>query len=190
MTISNGAFIALLFSSLMILQAIVVSIYMRLKNRDPLENFLMIPVTSFITFVFIVGVILPISQYGEAQYNYSKPKTIFTAKSNDRLILEYENGYGHYRINESDVIRPDDYKDMKPETSAGTVTATVITNNSKKKYEFNYAKTLRVNGNTQITKASITHVTKIQKCLFITIKDEYDAIQLDVTPTTKMATTE
>lgn len=39
MTISNGAFIALLFSSLMILQAIVVSIYMRLKNRDPLENF-------------------------------------------------------------------------------------------------------------------------------------------------------
>lgn len=86
MTISNGAFIALLFSSLMILQAIVVSIYMRLKNRDPLENFLMIPVTSFITFVFIVGVILPISQYGEAQYNYSKPKTIFTAKSNDRLI--------------------------------------------------------------------------------------------------------
>ena len=190
MTISNGAFIALLFSSLMILQAIVVSIYMRLKNRDPLENFLMIPVTSFITFVFIVGVIFPINQFGDAHYDYSKPKTIFTAKSNDRLILEYENGYGNYRINESDVLRPDDYKDIKPETPAGTVTATVITSNSKKKYEFNYAKTPRVKGNTKITKAFITHVTKTQKCLFITIKDEYDSIQFDTTSTTKIATTE
>lgn len=190
MTISNGVFIALLFSSLMILQAIVVSIYMRLKNRDPLENFLLIPVTSAITFIFVIGVLFPISQFGEAQYNYSKPKTIFTTKSNDHLILEYENGYGNYRINESDVLRPDDYKDMKPETHAGTVTATVITSNSKKKYEFNYAKTPRVKGNTKITKAFITHVTKTQKCVFITIKDEYDAIQLEATSTTKIATTE
>lgn len=70
------------------------------------------------------------------------------------------------------------------------VTATVITSNSKKKYEFDNVKANHVKGNTKITKASITHVTKTQKCLFITIKDEYDYIQFDVTLTKKIATTE
>lgn len=190
MTITSGAFMALIFSSLIILQAIIVNIYMRLKNINPLENFLILPITSVITVAFLCAVIFPINSFGEAQYNYSKPKTIFTVKSNDHLILEYENGYGNYRITESDVLRPGDYKDMKPESDNGTVTATVITNNSKKKYEFNHTKTPHVKGNTKITKASITHVTKTQKCLFITVKDEYDAIQFDTTPTKKIATTE
>ena len=157
----------------MIIHTIAVTLYLRNKRLTP-SSVLVAPLSSCVMpLLFVFFVIGPINQFGEAHYDYSKPKTIFTAKSNDHLILEYTNGFGNYRINETDVLRP-----------------TVITSNYKKKYEFDNVKATRVKGNTKITKASITHVTKTQKCLFITIKDEYDYIQFDVTPTKKIATTE
>lgn len=70
MTISNGAFIALLFSSLMILQAIVVSIYMRLKNRDPLENFLIHAQRDLFYYLSI-----PHPSFRKAFYSYRKQIT-------------------------------------------------------------------------------------------------------------------
>ena len=167
MTTTSGPFIIGLIIILMIIHTIAVTLYLRNKRLTP-SSVLVAPLSACIMpMLFVLFVIGPINQFGEAHYDYSKPKTIFTAKSNAHLILEYTNGFGNYRINE-----------------------TVITSNSKKKYEFDNVKANRVKGNTKITKASITHVTKTQKCLFITIKDEYDYIQFDVTPTKKIATTE
>jgi len=184
MTTTSEPFIIGLLIVLMMTQAIAVSLYLRNKKMYP-SGLLVAPLSSCVMpLLFVFFVIGPINQFGEAHYDYSKPKTIFTAKSNDHLILEYTNGFGNYRINETDVLRPKDYTYMEP------VTATVITSNSKKKYEFDNVKANHVKGNTKITKAFITHVTKTQKCLFITIKDEYDYIQFDVTPTKKIATTE
>lgn len=184
MTTTSGPFIIGLIIILMIIHAIAVTLYLRNKRLTP-SSVLVAPLSACIMpMLFVLFVIGPINQFGEAHYDYSKPKTIFTAKSNDHLILEYTNGFGNYRINETDVLRPKDYTYME------SVTATVITSNSKKKYEFDNVKANRVKGNTKITKASITHVTKTQKCLFITIKDEYNYIQFDVTPTKKIATTE
>lgn len=184
MTITIGAFTGFLFCSLLIIQFIITFIFIRRYGGwNSFYDALAIFKGIFITLLFIGVVIVPITRFGEAHYEYSKPKTIYTAKSNDHLsITNFQNGLT-FRVTNSDILSPSDYKAMD------TVNVNVVTTKSKKTYEIDHVKAPKVKANTTISKASITHIVKTQKCWFITIKDEYDRLDLETTPTKAHATT-
>ena len=185
MTITSEAFTGFLFCSLIIIQMVIAVIFIRrYGGGNPFYDALAIFKGIFITLLFIGVVIVPITRFGEAHYEYSKPKTIYTAKSNDHLsITNFQNRLTS-RVTNSDILSPSDYKAMD------TVNVNVVTTKSKKTYEFEQVKTPKVKTNTTISKASVTHVVKTQKCWFITLKDEYDRLDLETTPTQARATTD
>lgn len=80
MTTTSGPFIIGLIIILMIIHAIAVTLYLRNKRLTP-SSVLVAPLSACIMpMLFVLFVIGPINQFGEAHYDYSKPKTIFTAK--------------------------------------------------------------------------------------------------------------
>lgn len=173
-----------LFCSLLIIQMAIIFVFLkRYGGWNPFYDALALVKGIMVTIAFTAVVIVPITHIGDAHYEYSKPKTIYTAKSNDHLSIKTSQNE-LTRVTNSDILSPSDYKAMD------TVDVNVVTTNSKKTYKVNHVKAPNVKTNTTISKASITHVIRTQKCWFITIKDEYDRLDLETTPTHAHATTD